>query len=91
MEEFSFFLSAYEYLKEIGKSDLIDITFQTIAQEIHNHKWDLQDQNYMSILNRMAGLMEEALSSNQNGETASVDAIVTEYRVLYQEYASQLN
>ena len=91
LEEFSFFLSAYEYLKEIGKSDLIDITFQTIAQEIHNHKWDLQDQNYMSILNRMAGLMEEALSSNQNGETASVDAIVTEYRVLYQEYASQLN
>ena len=91
MEEFSFFLSAYEYLREIGKSDLIDITFQTIAQEIHAHKWDLQDKNYMSILNRMAGLMEEALASNQNGETASVDAIVAEYRVLYQEYASQLN
>jgi len=91
LEEFKFFLSAYEYLKQIGKFGLIGVTFQTIAQEIHAHKWDLQDQNYMQVLNLMAKLMEEAIAANQEMNRDRVDQIVAEYRALYDEYAEHLN
>ena len=91
LQEFSFFLSAYEYLKRIGKFELIGVTFQTIAQEIHAHKWDLQDQSYMQVLNRMAGLMEEALAANREMKRDRVDQIVAEYRALFEDYAEHLN
>jgi len=54
MEEFSFFLSAYEFLKEQNKPKLMHITFKTITQEIQNHKWELQDQSYLPIMNQLA-------------------------------------
>lgn len=90
LEEFSFFLSTYEYLKQIGKWELIDIMLLTIAQEIRAHKWDLQDGQYMSILNLMAELMEDAHEACAAGDFDTVDAIVAEYRILYSEYADRL-
>lgn len=90
MEEFSFFLSAYEYLRQSGKSELIEITFSTIALEIHAHKWDVQDSAYLPVLNLMAELMEEASNEQIAGRTKAVDAIVAEYRQLHDEYADRL-
>jgi len=91
LEEFKFFLSTYDYLKKIGKFELIGITFQTIIQEINAHKWDLQDHSYIQILNRMASLMEEAFAANLKMNRDQVDQIVEEYRALYEEYAEYLN
>lgn len=91
LEEFKFFLSSYDYLKKIGKFELIGITFQTIIQEINAHKWDLQDHSYIQILNRMASLMEEAFAANLEMKRDQVDQIVEEYHALYEEYAEHLN
>ena len=84
MEEFSFFLSTYEYLKAQKKPELIEITFQTIASEIRNHKWELQDMQYLPLMERLAELMDEATAANQAGDTARVDALLLEYLDLYQ-------
>lgn len=83
MQEFSFFLSAYEYLRSINKPELINTTFQTIALEIRAHKWDLQDQQYLPTLDRLAELMDQALAANQRGDRARTDACIAEYRKLY--------
>jgi len=85
MEEFSFFLSTYEYLKEKNKPELINITFQTIAQEIINHRWELQDQSYLPIMNQLSQIMDEAVDANMNKDIGLVDKKVSEYRKLYEE------
>jgi cytochrome c peroxidase len=90
LEEFSFFLSAYEFLKQNGKWELIDITLQTITHEIHAHKWDLQDPQYMSILNLMAETTEDASEAIAIDNFETVDVLVAEYRALYAEYADRL-
>jgi cytochrome c peroxidase len=90
MEEFSFFLSAYEYLKRSGKQELIGTTVQTIAGEIRAHKWDVQDPQYLPVLDRLAELMDEAYVASQRGDTATVDAKVAEYRKLYEENREKL-
>ncbi|MGH9816925.1 MAG: cytochrome c peroxidase [Candidatus Acidiferrales bacterium] len=84
MEEFSFFLSTYEYLKKSGKQDLIGMTLETIALEIRAHKWDVQDQQQLPILEGLAALMDEAYRANQRGDSAAVDAKVAEYRRTYE-------
>ncbi|MCZ6507640.1 MAG: cytochrome C, partial [Acidobacteria bacterium] len=58
LEEFSFFLSTYEFLKQRQHSELIAITFKTIALEIRAHKWDVQDPSQMPTLDHMASLMD---------------------------------
>ncbi len=83
MEEFSFFLSTYEYLKQIDKRHLISITFRTIASEIRNHKWELRNPTYRPVMEKLAALMEEAARLNRAGEFKQVDAKVAAYRHLF--------
>ena len=90
LEEFSFFLSAYEFLAGREKGGLIDITFETIAYEIQAHKWDVQDRRHLPVLDRLAGLMDEALAANRRGDLAVVDARVAEYRRVYEEHKEVL-
>lgn len=90
MEEFRFFLSAYEYLRSANKPALIHTTFQTIAGEIRAHKWDVQDQEYLPVLDRLADLMDRALAANRRGDTATVDSLVAEYRKVYAANAAHL-
>lgn len=90
MEEFSFFLSAYEYLKSMNRPRLITITFQTNAGEIRAHKWDIQDPQYLTALDHLAELMDQAAAANRRGDTAAVDTLVTQYRKLYKENKEHL-
>ncbi|MCH9649051.1 MAG: cytochrome C [Deltaproteobacteria bacterium] len=85
LEEFDFFLSAYEFLASRGKSDLIDTTLVTIAFEIRAHKWDVQDARLLPVLDRLAELMDEAYEANHQGESEMVADRIAEYRRLYQE------
>lgn len=84
MEEFSFFLSAYEFLDEKKKPELINVTFQTVALEIRNHKWELQDSSVMPVMDRLAELMDEAHQASLKGDQALVANKVREYRNLYE-------
>ena len=68
----------------------MDITFKTIAQEIQNHKWELQDQSYLPIMNQLAQIMDEAVEANLQNNTKEVDSKVTEYRKLYEENVDNL-
>ena len=90
MEEFSFFLSAYDYLKRVNKTKLIDITFRTIALEIRAHKWDAQNPDYFPVLDQLAELMDQAYAANQAGDRARVDALVADYLRLSQETVEYL-
>ncbi len=90
MEEFSFFLSTYEYLKKSGKQELIGTTLETIALEIRAHKWDVQNQQHLPILEGLAELMDEAYRANQRGDSATVDAKVTAYRRVYEANKEKL-
>ena len=90
LEEFSFFLSTYEFLKNRRKSELINVTFQTIASELRAHKWTLQNLEYMPILDRLADLMDSAHEANRRGDRAAADANVKQYRELYSENAEHL-
>jgi len=90
MEEFSFFLSAYEFLSKRNKTDLLTATFGTIALEIRAHKWDLQDWTHMPVLDRLAGLMDEAAAALQRGDRQRVRALVGEYRKTYQKHRKHL-
>lgn len=90
MEEFSFFLSTYEYLKKNGKRELVSTTLQTIAGEIRAHKWDVQDQAYLPVLDQLAGLMDDAYTASQRGDWKAVDTKVAEYRRVYEENKEKL-
>ena len=90
MEEFGFFLSTYESLKSKNKPELMNITFQTIAGEIRNHKWELQDLAYLPVMERLAELMNEAYAANLREDHATVDARVAEYRKVYGENIDHL-
>ena len=76
MEEFSFFLSTYEFLRMRERPDLNALTFQTIALEIRAHKWDIQDTQHMPVLDQMAALMDDAFEASERGDLAKVDARV---------------
>ena len=90
LEEFSFFLSTYEFLKSRENSELINVTFQTIALELRAHKWTLQNLAYMPVLDRMADLMDSAHKANRRSDRAATDAIVRQYREIYRENAEHL-
>jgi len=84
MEEFSFFLSAFEFMDERNKPALMNATFQTIALEIRNHKWELQDPAARPVMDQLAEIMDEAYAASQSGDRASVREKVEAYRALYQ-------
>ena len=90
LEEFSFFLSTYEFLASRRLPELMAVTFETVAYEIRAHKWDLQERQYLPVLDRMADLMDAALDANQRGDDAAVSARVAEYRQLYEEHKEVL-
>ncbi len=90
MEEFSFFLSSYEYVKGLNKPDMVSMIFETISAEIQAHKWDVQDTSHLGTLDKMASLMDKAYIANEQGETEQVDALVDEYRAMYAEHADVL-
>lgn len=90
MEEFSFFLSAYEFLAARNATGLLDVTFRTVASEIRAHKWDVQDTSYMSVLDRLAELMDQAIAANGRGDQVAVAARISEYRDLYRQNAESL-
>jgi cytochrome c peroxidase len=90
MEEFKFFLSSYDYIREINQPELASVLFNTIASEIAAHKWDVQDMSQLGTLNKLEGLMAQAYLANEAGKLSEVDAIVTEYRSLYEESADLL-
>ncbi len=90
MEEFSFFLSTYEWLRERGRSDLIQTTLQTVSAEIANHKWELQDSTHRPVMERLAAILDEAYALEQAGRHDPVDLKIEEYRRLYRENAENL-
>jgi cytochrome c peroxidase len=85
MEEFRFFLSTFEFLDERNKTQLMDTTFQTIAFEIRNHKWELRDQSVRPVMDRLAEIMDEASAAIRAGDRATVRNKIEEYRKLYEE------
>ncbi|MEM7351706.1 MAG: cytochrome c peroxidase, partial [Acidobacteriota bacterium] len=90
LEEFSFFLSAYEFLEDRQKPQLVDATLATIAYEIRAHKWDLQDPQHLPVLDRLAELMDEARAANGQGDRAATEARIAEYRQVYEEHKEVL-
>jgi cytochrome c peroxidase len=84
MEEFSFFLSAYETLRDKNKPELILTTLQTVPFEIRAHKWDVQDDQYLPVLEQLAEIIDRAYAEGKAGNWQRVDALVAEYRKLYQ-------
>ena len=90
MEEFSFFLSAYELLDRRDRTELMAVTFRTIAFEIRAHKWDLQDWAHMPVLERLAGLMDEAAAAVAAGDRKRATELVAEYRRLHEQHKDDL-
>jgi cytochrome c peroxidase len=90
LEEFSFFLSSYEFLKGQYKWDLIGTLFATVAQELRFHKPMLQAPEHGPVMDRLAALMDEAKAANKRGDVALTDAKVEEYRTLYARNAEML-
>jgi hypothetical protein len=90
MEEFSFFLSAYEVLREKSKPELILTTFQTVPFEIRAHKWDVQDDEYLPVLEQLAEILDRAHAEGKAGNWRRVDSLVAEYRKLYEANKEKL-
>jgi hypothetical protein len=90
MEEFGFFLSSYEFLRQRGRAELIDKLFATIAFEIRAHKWDVQDPAYLPVLDRLAEMMDEARTAHRAGALELADSRVAEYRRLYGDNVEHL-
>jgi cytochrome c peroxidase len=90
MEEFQFFLSAYEVLRARNETVLIETTLGTVAGEIRAHKWDAQDRACLPVLERMAELMDEATGALRAGDLPRADARVAEYRRLYLDNVERL-
>lgn len=90
MEEFSFFLSSYELALEAGKLDMAGAIFQTITTEIHAHKWDVQDQKYIPVLNEMADLMDSAYMAILGNDVDTANEHVATYREMYAANAENL-
>ena len=90
MEEFFFFLSAFEFLDEKNKPGLMNITFQTIAQEIRNHKWELQDYAHLPVMEALAQLMDKAYEATLKGDRETGRVKVQEYLRLYQANVENL-
>lgn len=85
MEEFSFFISAFEFLDEKNKPDLIGLTFRTIATEIRAHKWDLQDYTCLPVLDKMAELMDQADAARKTNDRVTMRQLVAVYREMYEK------
>ncbi len=90
MEEFQFFLSTYDFLKQRKKKELITILLRTVADEVQAHKWDVQQKEMLPTLNRMEGLLREALAAHQAGKIDETEAKLAAYHGMYEENVEQL-
>jgi hypothetical protein len=83
MEEFKFFLSSYELAVDLNKLDMAGAIFQTISTEIHAHKWDVQNLDYIPILNDMADIMDAAYGAILAKDVKKANMHVAAYREMY--------
>lgn len=90
LEEFSFFLSTYDYIKRMGNPGLMSLTFQTIATEIDAHKWDVRDASYLPVLDEMSELMQQAHKANLDDRRSDVEGYITQYWHLYENNVDHL-
>ena len=90
LEEFKFFLSTYERLKQRKKKELIAILLKTVVREVQAHKWDVQDKGNLPILNEMEKKLNEALRAHLTGDVKMTDHKIAAYHALYQKNQDKL-
>ena len=90
LEEFKFFLSTYERLKQRKKKELITVLLKTVVREVQAHKWDVQDKENLPILNEMEEKLSEALRAHLTGDVKMTDQKIAAYSALYQENQDKL-
>ena len=90
LEEFKFFLSTYERLKQRKKKELITVLLKTVVREVQAHKWDVQDKENLPILNDMEKKLSEALRAHLAGDVQMTDQKIATYHALYQKNQDKL-
>ena len=90
LEEFKFFLSTYEHLKQRKKRELITVLLKTVVREVQAHKWDVQDKENLPILNEMEKKLNEALRAHLDGDVKMTDGKIAAYHALYQKNQDKL-
>ena len=90
LEEFKFFLSTYERLKQRKKRELITVLLKTVVREVQAHKWDVQDKGNLPILNEMEKKLNEALRAHLAGDVKMTDGKIAAYHALYQKNQDKL-
>ena len=66
------------------------LTFRTIASEIRNHRWELQEMEYLPVMTRLADLMDEAEASTAAGDSVLTKAKMADYWALYKKNVENL-
>jgi cytochrome c peroxidase len=90
LEEFSFFLSSYEFLKATYRWDLVTLMFKSVADEVRFHQRHVTKREAIPIMEQLAGLLDEARAANKRGAIDVVDARLAAYRKLYKENLDRL-
>ena len=90
LEEFKFFLSTYERLKQRKKKELITVLLKTVIREVQAHKWDVRDKENMPVLNKMEEKLNEALRAHLAGDAKMTDDKIAAYHALYQKNQDKL-
>ncbi|MDE0332132.1 MAG: hypothetical protein OXL41_09710 [Nitrospinae bacterium] len=90
LEEFKFFLSTYERLKQKKKQELITVLLKTVVREVQAHKWDVQDRENLPILNEMEEKLNEALRAHLAGDEKMTDSKIAAYHAIYQKNQDKL-
>lgn len=90
LEEFSFFLSSYDYAMQMNEPEIASTIFQTVAAEIRAHKWDVQDTAHLPTLDKMAKLMDDAYTASTARDYTLCEARVEQYKRIYEANAEVL-
>ncbi len=90
LEEFKFFLSTYDRLKQRKKRELISVLLKTVVREVQAHKWDVQNKENLPILNEMEKKLNEALRAHLAGDVKMTDHKIAAYHTLYQKNQDKL-
>jgi hypothetical protein len=85
LEEFSFFLSTYEYLQQKGNTNIINALLQTIELEVGAHKWSVQDMQQLPVLNQLESLMADAYGASLTGDSPEVHEAIQQFREIYEQ------
>ncbi len=90
LEEFSFFLSTWDYLVSRYRDRLVSITLQTVSREIQAHKWDVQDRELLPVLDQLARFIDDAGQAFAAGDLRTAESRLDAYRALYDEHRDVL-